>query len=142
MLLTRSALGCGGLPVAECAADERPADAQSRWQMYHPTDYQFIWQQQCFCLPDAVQPIRVTVNDGTITGATDLTGKPVSGDIRKALMSIDALYEYIRNGERAGAKVDFQCTGTGIPARVFIDPDAGVADDEFDVTISEFAVLQ
>ena len=72
--------------------------------MYHPADYQFIWQQQCFCLPDAVQPIRVTVHDGAITGATDLTGKPVSGDIRKALMSIDALYEYIRNGERAGVK--------------------------------------
>ena len=139
--MTGSALGCGGLPQAECATDESPSAAQSRWQSHHPIEYQFIWQQQCFCLPEAVQPIRVTVRGGAITAAADLTGSPVSDDIRKGLITIDALYERIRSGERAGATVRFDCAGAGIPKHVFIDPDASVADDEFDVTISEFAVL-
>jgi hypothetical protein len=113
-------------------------DAHRIWQNHHPHDYQFVWQRTCFCLPDAVQPIRVTVHNDVIVAATDAAGAAVPDSVRSGLLTIDGLYQRVLDGERAGAKVRFDSTGAGVPGQIYIDPNPRVADDEFRVTITQF----
>jgi Family of unknown function (DUF6174) len=140
-LLTGVAFGCASITTTRCTAATSPSAAQTLWQSQHLSDYEFVWQQTCFCPPEAVQPIRVTVRGGVITSAADLAGKPVSDDLRADLMTIDALYRHILDDTHTRAEVRFACAGAGIPEQVYIDRKANVADDEFRVTISEFVPL-
>ena len=137
VLLTVLAAGCQ-THAASCDSDASIAAAQNAWHVRHLHDYRFVWQQTCFCLPDAVQPILVTVQQGEIVSATDRNGVAVSDDVRKNLMSIDALYRYIDAAQCTAERVRVAAADDGVPTGISIDPRRSVADDEFDVTISEF----
>jgi hypothetical protein len=139
-LLISYTAGCTGVATEECRTDEPAADALQIWQHQNVRDYQFVWQRTCFCLPEAVQPIRITVRDGVIATATDLSGAPVDDSVRQGLLTIDALYKRVLDGERTGAKVRFECAGAGVPRQIYVDPNARVADDEFRVTITQFTM--
>jgi len=138
VLLVSYAAGCAGIAPEECTANESAADALRIWQDHHPRDYQFVWQRTCFCPPEAVQPIRVTVRNDAIVSATDLAGAPVSDAVARGLSTIDGLYQRVLDGQNAGAKVRFDCAGAGIPREIYIDPNARRADDEFSVMITQF----
>ena len=140
VLVLLGAGGCAGTAANEPAAAE-PARAQQLWLGGRPDDYRFVWQQRCFCLPEATQPIRVTVTGETITAATDLHGAAVSEDVQSGLKSIDALYAYALAQQRNGAEVRVTSDDRGVPAEVFVDPDPRVADDELRVTVSAFEAL-
>lgn len=137
LLLTALTAGCQ-THTASCNADASITAAQQVWQARHLSDYRFVWQQTCFCLPDAVQPIMVTVHGGEIFSATDRSGVAVSNDVRKNLMTIDALYRYVDAAQCTAERVQIATADGGIPTRVSIDPRQSVADDEFDVTVSGF----
>jgi len=136
-LLTVLAAGCQ-THAASCNSDASIAVAQNAWQARHLHDYRFVWQQTCFCLPDAVQPIVVTVQHGEIVSATDRSGVAVTDDVRKNLMSIDALYRYIDAAQCTADLVRVTAADDGVPTQISIDPRRSVADDEFDVTLREF----
>jgi Family of unknown function (DUF6174) len=137
------ALAGGGCAVS-AASDPAGADvaaAQRVWLAERPADYRFVWQQRCFCPPEAVQPLRITVHGDVITAATDLSGTSVSDEVKSGLESIDALYAYVLARQRAGAEVRFTADAHGVPTQLFVDPDPHVADDELRVTISAFEAL-
>lgn len=127
--------------AANCAADPTIDAARSTWQTRHVEDYRFVWQQSCFCLPDAVQPIVVTVRHGEIVSATDRSGAPVSDDIRANLMTIAALYRYVDAAQCKADEIRVSATPDGVPNAVFIDRSRSIADEEFSVTISEFVPI-
>jgi len=136
-LLLLCAGGCVGTAANEAAATD-PAAAQRLWLAERPADYRFVWQQRCFCLPEAVQPIRITVHGETITAATDLQGTAVSADVESGLKSIDALYAYALAQQHNGAEVRVTSDARGVPTQIFVDPNPRVADDELRVTVSAF----
>lgn len=140
LLLTTLLGGCQ-THAATCDAGAAIARAHDAWRASHVRDYTFVWQQQCFCLADARQPIRVTVRSGDIVAATDVGGTPVSDDVRRGLMTIDALYDVALKSPCDAAQVRVVSADDGVPAHVYLDPKESVADDEFDVTISEFAAI-
>ena len=125
--------------AASCPDDPTAAAAYAAWSARHVSDYTFVWQRTCFCLPDAVQPIVVTVRHGEIVSATDRSGTPVSADIRNNLLTIDALYRRAADARCTADEVRVTAAQDGIPSNFFIDPRRGVADDEFNVAISEFS---
>jgi len=125
--------------AASCPDDPSAAAAYAAWTARHLTDYRFVWQRTCFCLPDAVQPIVVTVHHGEIVSATDRAGTPVSADIRNDLLTIDALYRRAAAARCTADEVRVTASQDGVPANFFIDPRRGVADDEYSVAISEFS---
>ena len=127
--------------AASCISDPAITAAQSAWDARHLDTYRFVWQQTCFCLPDAVQPIMVTVRHGAIVSATDRSGVAVSDDVRANLMTIDALYGYVGAAQCKAQQVRMIASKDGVPEAVHIDPSRSVADDEFDVTFSEMAAL-
>lgn len=140
LLIAALSSGCQ-THAASCGSDPTIAAAQAAWQARHLEDYRFVWQQTCFCLPDAVQPIVVTVRHGAIVSATTLGGVDVSDDVRKDLMTIDALYQYVRDAQCKTGQVRLTASKDGVPETIHIDPRVSVADDEFDVRLSEFSAM-
>src|SRR5215213_3079279 len=68
-----------------CSAPFSPGElfelgkARQRWDARGFPDYTFETQHGCFCLPEDVGPVRITVRQGAITEATMVeTGEPVS----------------------------------------------------------------
>jgi hypothetical protein len=144
----RTVIGAAALLLAGCASSavdapgaDTVATAQRAWLAGRPANYRFVWQQTCFCLPEAVQPIRITVHGDAITSATDANGNAVSADVKSGLKTIDALYAYALAKQRAGAEVRVVGDARGIPEQVFVDPNPRVADDELRVTVSAFEAL-
>jgi len=127
--------------AANCAADPTIDAARSAWQTRHLEDYRFVWQQSCFCLPDAVQPIVVTVRHGEIVSATDRSGAPVSDEVRANLMTIAALYRYVDAAQCKADEIRVSATPDGVPNAVFVDRSRSIADEEFSVIISDFVAL-
>ncbi len=141
LLLTTLLGGCQTHAEArngECDTEASIARSHAAWRAEHVRDYRFVWQQQCFCLADARQPIRVTVRNGEIVAATDVDGAPVSDDVRRGLKTIDELYDAAMKSPCDAAQVRVEATDAGVPAHIYVDPQSSVADDEFDVTVSEF----
>jgi hypothetical protein len=100
-----------------------------------------VWQQQCFCLVDAVQPMIVTVRQGQIVSATDAKGVAISDDIRANVLTIDGLYRHIDEMRCKADEVRFTASKDGVPEKIFIDQSRQAADEEFEVNISEFSPL-
>ena len=140
LLLTALAEGCQ-THAAACDSDASITQARDAWQARQLHNYQFVWQQQCYCLADARQPIRVTVRNGEIVSATGLGGAAVADDVRANVKTIDALYAFVEPVQCDAADVRVEGVSAGVPAHVYVDPKRGVADDEFDVTISEFVAI-
>ncbi len=125
--------------AAPCAANPALEAGRTAWQTRHLQDYRFVWQQSCFCLPDAVQPIVVTVRHNEIVSATDRSGKPVSDDVRAGITTIDALYARAADATCHADEVRISASPDGVPQSVFIDPSRAMADEEFSVAITEFS---
>ena len=140
LLIAALSTGCQ-THAATCRSDPTIAAARTAWQARHVDDYRFVWQQTCFCLPDAVQPIVVTVHHGEIVSATDRSGVAVSADVRKSVMTIDALYRYVDDAQCKAGEVRLTASKDGVPETIHVDPSPSVADDEFDVRVSEFATI-
>ncbi len=141
LLLAALAAGCQ-THAATCSNDPSIASAEAAWKARHLADYRFVWQQQCFCLVDAVQPIVVTVRHGEIVSATDTKGVAVADEIRTNLMTIDALYRHIDELQCTADEVRFTPSkDSGVPGKVFIDPSRQAADEEFEVNISGFSAI-
>jgi hypothetical protein len=141
LLLAALAAGCQ-THAASCDNDPSIAAAEAAWKARHLADYRFVWQQQCFCLVEAVQPIAVTVRHGEIVSATDTRGVAVPNDIRKNLLTIDALYRQVDAMRCKADEVRFTASKDGVPQKVFIDPSRQAADEEFEVNVSAFAPLE
>ena len=140
LLIAALAAGCQ-THAASCRSDPTIAAAHAAWQGRQVQDYRFVWQQTCFCLPDAVQPIVVTVRHGEVVSATDRGGVPVSDDVRQNVMTIDALYRYVDAALCKTGEVRLTAARDGVPDTLHIDPSPSIADDEFDVRISEFEAI-
>lgn len=140
LLIAALAAGCQ-THAASCHSDPTIAAAQAAWQARHLEDYRFVWQQTCFCLPEAVQPIVVTVRHGAIVSATSLGGVDVSDEVRNDLMTIDELYRYVDDTQCKAAQVRLAAAKDGVPETIHVDPSVLVADDEFDVRLSEFSAM-
>ena len=136
------ALAAGCQSRAACPDDPAIQAARAAWNARHVTDYRFVWQESCFCVPEAAQPIVVTVRGGEIVAATDRNGAPVSADLRANLLTIDALYRRAATAHCTAAVVRVVAGADGVPASVFIDPSLQAADDEFRVAITEFSLVR
>jgi hypothetical protein len=140
VVLASVAVGCQ-THADSCESTRGITDSQRTWQARHLEDYRFVWQQRCYCLPEAVQPIDVTVRHGEIVSAVGADGSAVSDEVRKNIMTIDALYAYVGEAQCTAEQVRVTGLHDGVPDRVYVDRSRSVADDEFDVAISGFEPL-
>ena len=141
-VLVLAAGGCSSATEAELVIDELER-AEALWLEKRPVSYTALERRSCFCTPASTRPIVIevtrrqgaTVPSGTeaITAATYFDdGEPVPDEVRQLLRPADALFDEIREAAEAGAHAieAVYDPELGYPRSVFIDREAGIADDE------------
>ena len=114
--------------------------ARLRWEKRKPDAYAYLLQVRCFC-PEALEgPFRLVVWGDSLVS---VNGRPhVAGD-SQLMMTPSQLFDRARrylDRKPATRHLAFHPT-FGFIEQAFFDPRAGVMDDEFRWSITEFTVL-
>ena len=76
----------------------------SRWQANKLSNYQFDFRWICFCLPDYISPVTITVEDGAISRVIyNETQIPVQVDKLSRYKTIDDLFSFIQDAYNENA---------------------------------------
>jgi len=113
---------------------------RSLWQQLGPASYQYGVQRLCFCGPDAIGPVRVTVQNGTVTSRvyTD-SNDPVATNLEELFPDVEGLFDVLIDAvERDAADISVTWDSTtGLPSEFFIDYNEQIADEELGFRIDE-----
>ena len=135
------------LVVAGCD-DEGPGaqalrdltNARARWARVGPDDYRYAIRRLCFCGPEAIGPVRVTVSAGEATARVYVDGgEPVPGSLAPLFPTVDGVFQILVDAFEDGAyRIDVVYDPeTGVPLDVFIDYEENVADEELGFEVTE-----
>lgn len=115
-------------------------DNLDRWTELAPTSYTYAVSRLCFCGAEAIGPVRITVEDGTVTERVYVeTGDPVSGTFAELFPTVDGLFEVLADAyERDAAQIDVTYDPeTGVPLDFWIDYQVNIADEELGFRVTE-----
>lgn len=119
--------------------------AKSLWNRAALTDYSFRFNWVCFCVPDFVAPVTVTVSDGEVTSVVRVEdGEPVDEQFRNEFVTVDGLINRIQEAINEGAAsiaAEFD-PETGLPTSAFIDRSLMIADEEIGWNAGELMSLE
>ncbi|EAZ89915.1 DUF6174 domain-containing protein [Crocosphaera chwakensis] len=112
------------------------------WRSQQLKNYQYIYQQQCFCpLPSNV-PLKVSVKNDKITQVVNLNNNQVITDLTLP-KTIEELFKIIKDAIQRNADeilITYDPT-LGYPTRVAIDYQKILADDEITYTVKNLSKL-
>ncbi len=134
-----SAAGCGVLGPDEEQRSELER-AEDRWAAARPQAYRYAVRRLCFCGPDAIGPVRVSVVGSVATDRFYVgSGEPVPGDLASLFPSVDGLFDILRDAiGRDAHRIDVTYDPeTGVPTDLRIDYRENVADEELGFTVVE-----
>jgi hypothetical protein len=145
MHLKRLALACA-VGVAACSSPFGPdearalAAARARWEGRAFVDYTFDARHDCFCAPEQVGPVRITVQQGAIVSVTLLqTGEAVDP---ASWFTIDQLFDRIplvaKEDGVDDVTVEYDAT-FGFPTSVEVRFEKGILDAGSNYTVSAVA---
>jgi hypothetical protein len=106
---------------------------RQRWVGAGIHDYEFEFRRVCFCLPEATEPVRITVRNDVVTSVVRMRdGQPASANVA-SWPTVDSLFADVQrsidqNAERLD--VDYDAT-YGYPRSVVVDALAAMVDDEY-----------
>jgi len=123
----------------EATATSSPTPTVGTYPAFPHDDYEFTVTVACFC-PDAGDPIRVTVVDGTATAAEWVrghTGEAVPN--YWADLTLADVIAAANDTEAATVTVEWP-TGQEYPDSVFVDKDERMVDEEIGYTIRNVIV--
>lgn len=116
------------------------ARAKARWTAFGPASYEVTVELTCFCGPESTRPTIVRVRDGRAESRRYAdTGAPAPASVASATPTVDELFAIIAGAESSGAatvRARYDAV-LGYPVSVFIDYDAGIADDEYSYTMRD-----
>lgn len=135
--LARRSLPLGLLLAAAChGTGPAPEIAFNRlkWITHRPAAYTYEFQRLCFCIPEAVARVRISVAGGAVQAVVTSAGDPVPpADVdRYFRITIDSLFDILEDAARHPADhmtVTYD-SRLGYPAEAFIDYELGAADEE------------
>jgi hypothetical protein len=132
MSLTCTDAGTPG-PDALLADHSSIADPVVRWRAYALVDYSLVQSRVCFCV-DGGRKYLVTVRAGKIASVADAAGEGSLGAEKwgefKTVPDLFALVASIDTTTVASLQVTYD-PRYGYPSRVYVDPSAQVADEEY-----------
>ncbi len=113
--------------------------AWSRWNRLRPAQYTYDFRRSCFCLTEAIQPVRITVSNGQVVAVAtlpDLTPVPPEQVNQFYRVTIDSVFAILRHAVDDGADMitahyDPQW---GYPTEVSIDYLTNAIDEELSLT--------
>lgn len=118
------------------------AEARARWEALALDTYRIVQARTCYCPgPPAV---RLVVQDGWVTAAYGIESGDTPGvEQPGAYLTIEQVFDRLEEYERrdlARFQVVFH-PEYGYPTDINIDPNAGMADDEFVMRLSDLEPL-
>lgn len=134
LLLLPSCTDMGTAPDHGLLADHSGiTDPELRWEAYAIQDYAILQARTCFCV-DGGKKFLVTVRSGIIESVVDPTDGSVLAADRwggfKTIPDLFALAKSIDTTTVASLQVSYD-PRYGYPLRVFVDPSAQIADEEY-----------
>lgn len=118
--------------------------ARQHWHANGYDHYRYVLRQQCFCPQQALRPVKITVRDGKVVALTLQDGNgDVPDGIRENARTIPGWLDYLQSSEeRSPARLEVNYDpDTGMPARIHIDRDAMISDDEITWHLDELEPL-
>ena len=122
--------------LAACAPSVAPSPSgpmqelarnRQKFQATVGPSYRVSYQNQCFCPPEAAEPVRLTVRSGRVASVERLAdGRPVPSPEWGAYRTVEGVFEQIEQAITRGArqvKVDYD-DRYGFPRDVTIDYNA------------------
>jgi hypothetical protein len=121
--------------VAACSSPFEPdearelAAARARWEERAFADYTFEAQHGCFCSPETIGPVRITVQQGAITSVTLLeTGQPVDPALWFTIEQLfDRIPAFAKEDGVDDVTAEYDAT-LGFPASVEVRFKKGIQD--------------
>lgn len=141
LLACAAAVGLAAVGLAACdpieGLDPAPIDdldsARALWESRGPSSYEIEFRWICFCPPDFVEWVTLTVADGEIVaGARRDTGTPLTPEELAEYRSVEELFDFLEQAHAQGAAaVDATFDGTyGHPISAYVDYSEQAADEE------------
>ncbi len=112
------------------------------WRSQQLKNYQYIYQQQCFCVPPSNTPLKVSVKNDKITQVVNLNTDQLLTDLTFP-NTIDQLFNIIQDAIQRNADeilITYDKT-LGYPTRIAIDYQRILADDEITYTVENLSQL-
>jgi len=136
-------VACSESPTEQ--RDEALAAAQARWQAAGIADYEFDLQRLCYCLDDLVRPVTVSVSGGafaTLRYTDDATAADTV--LFRDFLTMERVFDYLERAvsERPAVFTASYDARLGYPARVELDGDRQVADDELWLEIAALRTVR
>jgi hypothetical protein len=126
------------------AGSQKSVQTQNRQWSELAQDYQISFRQLYFCLPDSIRPMRITVRDNRIVNVIfEDDQSQVPAEIIADLKTIDDIFQTIFDAQSLAAhrlKIEYD-QQQYFPARVDIDYDDRLADDEIHWELSNLILL-
>jgi hypothetical protein len=117
---------------------------QAKFETNMSDSYQFDTRRSCECTSETTREMRVTVTNGTISGAFYLDDETqVSAQVLEHVMTIEETFEEIQGAIDDDAHVihvEYD-TELGFPKSVSIDYSAQIADEELSLDIRNVQTL-
>jgi len=141
--LSAFALFLGACGTSLGPVDDRLVDLlanQARWDSSGPASYVYGVERLCFCSPDYLGPVRVTVVNGVAVEHVYIdSGLDVPPTIAQAFPTVDGLFALLRSAIESDA---FEITVTydptlGVPLDFWIDYNQMLADEELGMQVTE-----
>ena len=138
-------LGSAGCVSSPDGVDPELERNRDTWRAQRIDDYVVQYRLSCFCAVDATDPVLLTVRDGRLASVSRLSdGRPVdASEWEGRYHTVEQLFDRIAEARREGAhevRVRYD-PELGYPADVYLDPVAGIADDERTFELRDLARL-
>lgn len=136
-----------GVLLTACAGPGKDAEPVNSlpeallvWQAQAVAGYEVTIEQTCFCPPDLLQPMRVTVREGKvidIEGLEQPLNHPDILDERR--LTIEGLFDLIEQARGSADKLVVEYDPHyGFPVSLEVDYSPFIADDEFSYRLTDF----
>ena len=113
---------------------------KEKWENASILDYSFVFQVSCYCTVEYTSPKAVSVRDRNIVTVNDLA---YSEEIHRGIFSINDLFKEIEkaSNQKVAVLETTYDSFYGFPAKLYIDRDERIADEEIGYSISNFKPL-
>ncbi len=129
--------GDNNSPLIEALKENRQL-----WRSQHLQNYEFIYEEQCFCLAPANTPLKVSIKDDKIIQVVNLTSNQEIKDLNFP-KTIEQLFDIIDQAIKGHADeilVTYD-SSLGYPNTVAIDYQKILADEEVSYTVKNLIKL-
>ena len=135
-------LGCDKSPLEQSSDELR--EARALWQEQGITSYQFELRYGCFCPPEVVRPVTITVINGVMTSMvyadSGTAAPPGLHSGRQTFEQIFAQVDTTISQKPVSLTVQYDPM-RGFPATIVVDHSRQMADDEWQLRVSAFQYL-